>query len=58
MSNPRRRRTVVVLVTAGVILLGQLPNLVNVVVRPWDASPSEEVARQAEQRMALQTELQ
>jgi hypothetical protein len=30
MSNPRRRRTVVVLVTAIVILLAQLPNLINV----------------------------
>jgi hypothetical protein len=57
MSNPRRRRTVVVLVTAGVILLGQLPNLVNLIVRPWDVSPKEELARHTEQRVALQAEL-
>jgi ABC-2 type transport system permease protein len=35
MANPRRRRTVIVLVTAGVILLAQLPNLINL-VRPWE----------------------
>lgn len=29
MTNPRRRRTVIVLVTAGFILLCQVPNLVN-----------------------------
>ena len=30
MTNPRRRRTVIVVVTAGFILLAQLPNLINI----------------------------
>jgi ABC-2 type transport system permease protein len=34
MANPRRRRTVVVLLTAGFVLLAQSPNLINV-IRPW-----------------------
>jgi ABC-2 type transport system permease protein len=35
MSNPRRRRTVIVIVTGAVILLAQAPNLINV-FRPWE----------------------
>jgi hypothetical protein len=35
MTNPRRRRTVIVIVTAAFILVFQLPNLLNV-VRPWE----------------------
>jgi ABC-2 type transport system permease protein len=34
MANPRRRRTIIVFVTGGIILLGQAPNLINV-IRPW-----------------------
>jgi hypothetical protein len=34
MVNPRRRRTVIVLVTGSFILLFQLPNLINI-VQPW-----------------------
>lgn len=34
MTNPRRRRTVIVFVTMGFILIFQLPNLINI-VRPW-----------------------
>lgn len=34
MSNPRRRRTIVVFVTFGVILIAQTPNLINI-LRPW-----------------------
>lgn len=34
MVNQRRRRTVIVLVTAGFIIVCQLPNLVNI-MRPW-----------------------
>ena len=34
MSNPRRRRTVIVGMTAGIVLLAQLPNLINF-VSPW-----------------------
>jgi ABC-2 type transport system permease protein len=35
MSNPRRRRTVIVIVTGAFILLAQVPNLINV-ARPWE----------------------
>lgn len=35
MTNPRRRRTVVMLVTAGFILVAQTPNLINL-ARPWE----------------------
>jgi hypothetical protein len=52
MSNPRRRRTVIVLVTAGLILICQLPNLVNMLVlrRGRQTSPA---ARLAEKQAAL-----
>ncbi len=36
MSNPRRRRTVIVVLTLGFILLAQGPNLFFNVIRPWD----------------------
>jgi ABC-2 type transport system permease protein len=35
MSNPRKRRTVIVFVTLGFILVAQTPNLINI-FRPWD----------------------
>lgn len=35
MANPRRRRTIIVGVTASFVLLAQLPNLLNV-YKPWD----------------------
>jgi ABC-2 type transport system permease protein len=35
VSNPRRRRTVIVLVTLGILILVQLPNLINFFM-PWD----------------------
>lgn len=47
MANPRRRRTILVFVTGGVILLAQAPNLVNL-VRPWDGV-NEAQRRQTEQ---------
>src|SRR5262249_46235131 len=49
MSNPRRRRTVIVMATALLILLAQLPNLINI-LRPWDRmveSPSGQIAEEA-----------
>jgi hypothetical protein len=46
MANPRRRRTIIVLVTGGFILLAQAPNLINV-ARPWDAV-TEPYTRRAE----------
>jgi len=36
MTNPRRRRTVIVAATAIFVLIFQLPNLINI-VRPWGA---------------------
>lgn len=35
MANPRRRRTIVVLMTGGFILVAQAPNLINI-IRPWE----------------------
>ncbi len=49
MSNPRRRRAVVVGLTMGVVVLCQLPNLVNVYA-PWRSG------RQADRIMAEQAE--
>jgi hypothetical protein len=40
MVNPRRRRTVIVLLTASFILLSQLPNLLNL-FRPWEKEQQE-----------------
>lgn len=37
MANPRRRRTVVVLLTVGFIAVVQVPNLINL-SRPWEAA--------------------
>src|SRR5262249_25983022 len=44
MTNPRRRRTVIVVVTMSFVLFFQLPNLINV-IRPWEdasANPSQQ----------------
>jgi hypothetical protein len=35
MANPRRRRTIIVLITGAFILIAQAPNLINI-VRPWE----------------------
>lgn len=40
MSNPRRRRTVIVFVTLGFILLVQLPNAINL-ARPWKSKSDQ-----------------
>src|SRR5262249_29390907 len=37
MANPRRRRTVLVVLTAVVLLISQVPNLINV-IRPWETA--------------------
>ncbi|HVK07321.1 MAG TPA: hypothetical protein VM597_00955 [Gemmataceae bacterium] len=49
MANPRRRRTIIVFVTGGLILLAQAPNLLNV-VRPWKGL--DEAARRKSAQMA------
>jgi ABC-2 type transport system permease protein len=58
MTNPRRRRTVIVLMTAGFILLMQLPNLLNV-ARMSETGRQDEGAwtRLNEQRAAAEAEL-
>jgi ABC-2 type transport system permease protein len=52
MVNPRRRKTVIVLVTMGFVLLCQLPNLINF-ARPWKSEPNERVARFTQQQEEL-----
>lgn len=53
MSNPRRRRTVVVAATALFILVFQLPNLLNI-VRPWGVQQrADQSAKQVEELAAL-----
>jgi hypothetical protein len=57
MANPRRRRTVIVIVTVSFILLMQGPNLVINVLRPWDVDPDQQPkvllrAREAELHQA------
>ncbi len=51
MSNPRRRRTVIVIVTASFILLVQLPNLLNFMA-PWGPQ------RLADQSAGLREEME
>ncbi|MFL5342515.1 MAG: hypothetical protein ACJ8F7_20405 [Gemmataceae bacterium] len=41
MSNPRKRRTVIVIITMSFVLVGQLPNLINMAVRPWEQKPND-----------------
>ncbi len=58
MSNPRRRRTVVVAMTMGVVLVAQLPNLLNLYA-PWRSRPdadraTADLAKMGELRQALQ----
>jgi hypothetical protein len=56
MANPRRRRTIIVLITMAFILLCQLPNLVNV-LQPWNKPQADEhIARYAEQQAELHRE--
>jgi hypothetical protein len=55
MSNPRRRRTVLVLVMMTFILVFQLPNLINI-LRPWEGPielAKQEDAEQAELNRSL-----
>ena len=57
MANPRRRRTIIVVVTGSFIVLAQAPQLINI-VRPWEgiAEPSVQKSnRTMEAGTALQT---
>jgi len=51
MSNPRRRRTVVVAMTAIFVLIFQLPNLLNL-YRPWGAQQELERSRKLVEELA------
>jgi hypothetical protein len=44
MVNKRRRRTIIVAVTMGFVLLCQLPNLMNAYIEPWKAQGADEAA--------------
>jgi ABC-2 type transport system permease protein len=52
MINPRRRKTVIVLVTMGFVLLCQLPNLINF-ARPWKNEPDVRAVRYTQQHNEL-----
>lgn len=53
MANPRRRRTIVVLITGGFILVAQAPNLINI-VRPWEGVAEPYTRRQERMNEASQ----
>jgi len=40
MSNPRRRRTVILAFTMGILLIAQAPNLINMFAWPWETKPT------------------
>jgi hypothetical protein len=54
MANPRRRRTIIVLITGAFILIAQAPNLINI-VRPWERLGDASV-QQKEREQALSKE--
>ena len=56
MSNPRKRRTVIVLVTLSFILTAQLPNLVNILIPRRIKEDAASYTKQTEERSALQKE--
>ena len=53
MSNPRKRRTVIVVLTSGFVLMAQLPNLINIYA-PWMRNNRADSMREL---MAQQKEL-
>ncbi len=59
MTNPRRRRTVIVLVTMAFILSCQLPNLANVLGlwKNWDQDSAPALARDEQEEQALKRAL-
>src|SRR3954452_5220130 len=58
MVNKRRRRTIMAFLTTAIILLSQLPNLINV-FKPWKIDPADSVAqRQRAATEQLQRDLQ
>ena len=57
MSNPRRRRTVLVFVTMGFILVLQLPNFINLAAQPWNRGPDDSVTWRTAETQAAAKEL-
>jgi ABC-2 type transport system permease protein len=57
MSNPRRRRTVVVVATGVFVLIFQLPNLLNVLA-PWGQRRADQSAKLVEELAALDRAVQ
>jgi ABC-2 type transport system permease protein len=57
MTNPRRRRSVIVMVTISVVLMGQLPNLVNI-IRPWNVGANDPGQQHTERLQELSKSLQ
>jgi ABC-2 type transport system permease protein len=57
MSNPRRRRTIIVLLTIGFIALLQAPNILNLTFRQWGSKEGEATTWRNEARTALQRDL-
>ena len=57
MVNPRRRKTVIVLITMGFVLLCQVPNLINF-ARPWKMESNGWVSQRSKQQVELQILLQ
>ena len=56
MANPRRRRTVIVLVTMAFILICQLPNLLNI-LQPWRGAEHDAAAEMRGEQTKLDKEL-
>jgi ABC-2 type transport system permease protein len=61
MTNPRRRRTVIVITTMTIVVLAQFPNLINLVVQrniPDPTGRPELVARHVQRTADLQRQLE
>jgi hypothetical protein len=56
MVNKRRRRTIIFLLTATLLLLSQLPNLFNL-LRPWSPQPNDRFQRMLEEQAHLRQSL-
>jgi hypothetical protein len=56
MVNKRRRRAIAVFATLAIILVSQIPNLINL-YRPWKMGPIELAEKQTEELKALQKQL-
>src|SRR5262249_25099137 len=57
MTNPRRRRSVIVMVTLSVILIGQLPNLIHL-IHPWEKADKQPPQQHAQRLKDLDKSFQ